>query len=129
MKKKKKKKKSNEKKEKSTKKLKELLETIGTKPLNERIRLIEKHFGGNFPRMYATYVYFDQPNYKQVTGKRSPTDINRFNDLNKKDIQILKDKINNKLKDEDVERFVQLQEMKFTENDFKIYLKKKEKQK
>ena len=111
------------------------LRNLSEKPFNERLEIIHKYFGPNIPRIYAESLYYDQPNYPQITGSRKSYDINRFDDLDTKDEKILKIAINaippgklkKEQKEEQKERLKQLEEMGFTKSDYIIYYNKKNK--
>ena len=106
------------------KKLRELLEGIPSKSLKEKKEMLEKITGGKNPRAYMQALYYNEPYYWQVIGKRSHTDIKRFNDLNENDKEILNKALEDEkqLDENESKRYEDLKIMNFTVEDYARYL-------
>ena len=106
------------------KKLRELLEGIPSKSLKEKKEMLEKITGGKNPRTYMQALYYGEPYYLQVIGKRSHTDIKRFNDLKDSDKEILNKALEDEkqLDENESRRYEDLKIMNFTVEDYARYL-------
>ena len=69
-------------------------------------------------------LYYNEPYYWQIIGERSHTDINRFNDLNENDKEILNKALEDEkqLDENESRRYEDLKIMNFTIEDYARYL-------
>ena len=86
--------------------------------------MLEKITGGKNPRTYMQALYYGEPYYLQVIGKRSHTDIKRFNDLGDDDKEILNKALEDEkqLDENESKRYEDLKIMNFTVEDYARYL-------